>query len=570
MESLVGGDLKRMFTGSAVILRDKKEIINSLNVFPVPDGDTGVNMHLTLSFAVKQLGEDRRGERVGDVARCIAHNLLIGARGNSGVILSQLFRGFAKKLADNDAVDPRGFTRALQEGVDTAYQAVMKPVEGTMLTVARLAVQEATREAQRGAGFPALLEVLWRKGEEALQGTPELLPVLKEAGVVDAGGMGLCAIYEGFMKALQGHHYSIGDLEERPGDPRGEPAGGVPGQVSPAGEAALDYRYCTELLVKGSRLDAGTLQDSLAAQGDSLLVVGGGGILKVHVHTNNPGTVLEKCLLLGELSQVKIDNMQEQHQEFIPGDGTREGRDLPAPAGIFPGREGSTPVTRPEKPGGSVQIIAVSPGEGISNIFYSLGVSRVIQGGQTMNPSTEELLKAVEEIKAEKVIILPNNKNIILAARQARSLSKKEIQVVPSKTITQGLASLLYFNPALEDLEKNALLMAGGLGEVKSGQVTFAVKDSTYNGINIRNGSVIGLWEDQLEVTGESPAEVVSALVAKMLGEKDEVITLYYGQEIAEENARELSSRLQDLYPHCQVEYYFGGQPLYYYYISIE
>ncbi len=553
IQVLDGDALKKMFLAGAIRLNQKKHYIDSLNVFPVPDGDTGTNMSLTFNFAVQQL-DKLQENTVEKVAETIATGSLMGARGNSGVILSQLFRGFSRGLVGKEKADGVEFAKALQEGVRTAYKAVMKPVEGTMLTVAREAADAAFREAQLGTDFVALMEVFLQQSKETLKKTPQLLPVLKQAGVVDAGGEGLCVIYDGFLKSLQGFDFDLDIIEEVP--PERETAG-----VSL--EEEITFQYCTELLVKGSNLQSQALQEKLMDQGDSLLVVGEGEILKVHVHTNNPGIVLDICLKFGQLSQIKIDNMKEQHQEFS-GEGKKPPEENDFIQSFVPYSENG------EEKSTDIKIIAVSPGDGISEIFTSMGVSHIIEGGQTMNPSTEDFLQAIDRSNGQKIIILPNNKNIILAAEQSRDLSSKEVMVVPSKTIPQGISALMAFDPVQTEFADNFEAMKEALSQVKTGQVTYAVRDSSYDGKSIKNGSVIGLQENTLSIVGENPEEVVKKLIQEIYEEGDEIITLYYGNNITEDEADNLAQKLQVYYPDAEVEHYRGGQPLYYYFISVE
>ncbi len=553
IQALDGGTLKRMFLGGSILLNQRKQMIDSLNVFPVPDGDTGINMSLTLNFAVQQL-EQLQDNSVGKVAETIATGSLMGARGNSGVIMSQLFRGFSRGLEEKKEANQDEFSRALQEGVKTAYKAVMKPVEGTMLTVAREAADAAVRQVEKGGDFIFLMEELLRQSRQTLKKTPQMLPVLKQAGVVDAGGEGLCAIYEGFLKALQGYDFESHVIAEEKTEI--EVLEFLP-------DEEITFQYCTEFLVKGSDLQSENLQSKLVDQGDSLLVVGEGEVLKVHVHTNNPGIVLDICIGFGELSQIKIDNMKEQKRDFV-----REETHHNHSNDTFIANLSNTATENEESE--DIQIIAVSPGDGISEIFKSMGPTLIIEGGQTMNPSTEDFLQAINKSKAEHIIILPNNKNIILAAEQSRDLSTKEVVVVPSKTIPQGITALMAFDSLQKDINNNVLCMKESLTQVKTGQVTYAVRDSTYDGKAIKNGSVIGLEENTLKIVGKNIEEVVISLIQGLFEDNDEIITLYYGNSVTQEEAESLAQKLQKMFPQSEVEYYQGGQPLYYYFISVE
>ncbi|UNC92768.1 DAK2 domain-containing protein [Candidatus Contubernalis alkaliaceticus] len=553
IQVLEGINLKKMFLGGPILLNQKKQFIDSLNVFPVPDGDTGTNMSLTLNFAVQQL-EQLEDNSVGKVVETIATGSLMGARGNSGVIMSQLFRGFSRGVGEKKDITPEEFSRALQEGVKTAYKAVMKPVEGTMLTVAREAADAALRKAEMCGDFIPVMEDFLRQARQTLKKTPQMLPVLKQAGVVDAGGEGLCAIYEGFLKALQGYDFDSEVIAEEKTEIE---------VLQVLKNEEIIFQYCTELLVKGSNLQSEELQEKLMDLGDSLLVVGEGEILKVHVHTNNPGRVLDICIGFGELSQIKIDNMKEQKQEFVQEE-TNLSQDNDKLNNYYPN------INTEREAVGGIQIIAVSPGDGISEIFKSMGPTLIIEGGQTMNPSTEDFLQAIDKSKAEQLIILPNNKNIILAAEQSSKLSTKEVVVVPSKTIPQGITALMAFDSIEKDIDKNVYTMKESLSQVKTGQVTYAVRDSTYEGKAIKNGSVIGLEENTLKIVGQNTEEVVISLIQELFQDGDEIITLYYGKGVTKEEVEQLCQKLQNLFPQSEVEYYLGGQPLYYYFISVE
>lgn len=560
LQVLQGITLKKMFICACAVLEKKKNIINSLNVFPVPDGDTGTNMYLTLKSAIEQI-DKLESATAGEVAQSIANGSLMGARGNSGVILSQLFRGFARDLAGKDVVTTREFAVALQEGASTAYKAVMKPVEGTMLTVAWEAARSLAGKAEE-EDFEILMKELVDRAEESLEKTPQMLPVLKQAGVVDAGGKGLCAIYEGFFKTVQGNGFELEVankelelLEEEPVKQQ------VDSKSLEHSKEEIEFQYCTEFLLNGENLETEEIQELLRDEGDSLLVVGTGDMLRVHIHTNHPGRILEIGLGRGELSQIMIDNMKEQHKAFNETEFMEKGNN-PAEED-YDNNQDSAKINE-------VQVIAVSPGEGLNEIFKSLGVSQIIKGGQTMNPSTEDFLRAINNTPSNKIIILPNNKNIILAAEQSKELTSNEVEVVSSKTIPQGISALMQFNPFEKSVKENASNMKQALAHVKTGKVTYAVKETNFEGINVKNGSIIGFMEDILKIVGEDTEAVALSLIKEMHEKDDEIITLYYGSNIDEEEAKKLSEFLQEQYLECQIEYYRGGQPFYHYFISIE
>lgn len=530
--------LRRMLLAGATTLGMHIQEVNSLNVFPVPDGDTGTNMNLTVESASRELNKQGT-DSVPMVAEAIATGSLMGARGNSGVILSQLFRGFAKRLGTEIEVTPQVFAEALQEGVATAYKAVIKPVEGTILTVAKYSARAALKAARDAADLNTVLASALEEARATLKRTPDMLPVLKQAGVVDAGGKGLCYIYEGWLAYLEG----------RAADTAFQPIEAMPVQPE-VGQGELEYLYCTEFIVTGEQLDEQLFRNRLRDSGDSLLVVGTSGLIKVHIHTNNPGDVLAFALEQGkELQDIKIENMRLQHTEV---------RGVPA--------EKAEPAAETKQNG----VIAVASGAGLEEIFKSMGVDVVIVGGQTMNPSTEDFVTAIEELKAEQAVILPNNSNIILAATQASELTDKPTAVIPTKTIPQGLAALLHFDPEEEDLAKMAAAMEQGSKQVKSGQVTFAVRDSVFDGKPIAEGNILGIADGTIKVVGADVREAVLALVDNMLETDAEIVTLFYGEDVKREEAQEIANILCERYPEHEVELHPGGQPLYYYIIAVE
>ncbi len=538
MQQLTGADLKKMLITGARVLKNYREAINVLNTFPVPDGDTGTNMDLTMRSALAELDKVPE-DSVSSVAGALAMGSLLGARGNSGVILSQLFRGFARALEGRKVIGTREFAHALQEGVNTAYKAVMKPVEGTILTVAKESARAASQALGRGLGFIELMQEVVDQAADTLQRTPDMLPVLKEAGVVDSGGKGLLHIYEGFLFQLRGETVEIKEEDVLP-----EKTAVLRPQEFFRTED-IEFAYCTELMVRGERLNPDAIRDLISGLGDSVLAVGDEKVVKIHIHTNNPGQVLEKCLLHGSLHNLKIENMHDQHEEIL-----------------FEGKKATVPVD-------GIGVIAVSVGSGLAEIMGSLGVHMVINGGQTMNPSTEDFLQAIGELPQRQVIILPNNKNIILAAEQAKELSDREVRVVKTRSIPQGIAAMLAFNPE-SSLEENEACMAEAAKKIKSGQVTYAVCDSRINGKDIKEKDIIAILDEELVVVGSDVNQVAKDLVFKMVGENDEIITVYYGEPVDAGTAGLLRDELAAIYSDRDVELYEGGQPLYYYIISVE
>ena len=543
--SVVDGErFKRLVYAGLVWLRQHQEEINALNVFPVPDEDTGTNMMLTMQAAWEEVaGVDENN--VGKVAHRVAHGALMGARGNSGVILSQIWRGMARHLDNKEWLTASDLAAALEEGVRTAYKGVIRPVEGTILTVAREAAEEATLAAGRTTDLSVVLERAVRRAWDALARTPDLLPVLAEAGVVDAGGQGLCVILEGMMRALRG-------------EVMGESAAVATTVMGPAFAAEAvpeeEYGYDVQFLIVGQNLDVEAIRRDIDAMGTSTLVVGDSETVKVHVHVPDPGVPLSYAVRLGSLRDVVVEDMQAQYREFVRA---RE-QARPAPAMMVSGA-----------PPREVGVVAVVSGDGLEKVFMSLGASAVVPGGQTMNPSTEEILRVVESLPTPKVVILPNNGNIILAARQAQELSQKEVVVVPTRSIPQGVAALLAFNHQA-GLEENAETMERAAREVHTGEVTTATRDASLNGVQVRQGQIIGLQDDQLVVSGDTVDEVVEALLDRMGVADLEIVTLYYGAGVRQEEAEALAARLQEKYPDQTFEVVYGGQPHYFYILSAE
>lgn len=550
----INGDIfKEMLQGGQRWLEEKRAEVDALNVFPVPDGDTGTNMLLTLRSAVKEVEAVNPGS-LSSLAKAASTGSMMGARGNSGVILSQLLRGMAQYLEGREEASGSDLANALQSGVKTAYKAVMKPVEGTMLTVAREAAQAAVAAARREEKIIRIMEAVIRSGEEALSHTPELLPVLKKAGVVDAGGKGLLVIWQGMREALRS--YQEGG---RPASAAAEnlPLAEPPVEVSYPAED-LTYTYCTEAVIQGSGLPLDELREQLAELGDSLVVAGSEEVVRIHVHTNHPGLVLENCLRYGSISRVKIDNMREQHQQLLQtaaGDDRRSAGPPAAPAVDLP----------PNTTG----VVAVVAGAGLAEILQSLGVEQLVEGGQSMNPSIEDLVLAIDQVAGGEVLVLPNNSNVILAAEQASALTDKKVKVVPTRSFPQAIAAMIAFNPAAS-LEENCPAMLEAIERVRSGEVTFAVRDSQLGGVEIRAGQILGLSDGRIVAVGSTVPQVLEELVGHLVKTGSELITLYWGHQETEASAQQLAEKLRQRYPQAEVEVYFGGQPLYYYYLSVE
>ena len=540
----------KMFLAGAKNLEANKEWINELNVFPVPDGDTGTNMTLTIMSAAKEVA-GLETVNMETLAKAISSGSLRGARGNSGVILSQLLRGFTKGIRDTSEIDVITITEAFQKAVATAYKAVMKPKEGTILTVAKGFADKATELAlTENVEMEELLDSSLKYAEEVLAKTPEMLPVLKEAGVVDSGGQGLIQVLKGAFDAYLGKEvdYTI----EKP-ESTGEPA-----QADTRTEADIKFGYCTEFIImtKKPMQQAEELKFKafLESIGDSIVVVADEEIVKVHVHTNDQGVAITRALTYGELSHMKIDNMREEHREKLIKDAEKQ----------------EAAQVKPAMPHKEVGFISVSIGDGIGEIFKGLGVDYLIEGGQTMNPSTEDMLNAIAEVNADTIFIFPNNKNIILAANQAQALTEdKKIIVIPTKTVPQGIAAIISFDPtaSAEDNKEN---MKEALSMVKTGQITYAVRDTHIDDKEIKEGNIMGIGDDSILAVGEDIAEITKETIDLMADEETELISVYYGEDITEEDANALGEELQEKYPDCEVEVYEGGQPIYYYVVSVE
>lgn len=531
--SLTGQQFREMLIEASNLLDMQSEQINSLNIFPVPDGDTGTNMNLTLKAAVNELQKENDNS-IAKISAAAARGSLMGARGNSGVILSQIIRGIAQGLEGKNDASPIELAKALEKGVEIAYQAVMKPVEGTILTVAKDFAKAAALAAHRNTDIVGILEEAHHKGLNTLDRTPEMLPALKQAGVVDAGGKGLLIIYEGFLNILHQKQTTIEPTTTTTNI-------NIGANISEA-QTVGHFIYCTEFLIHANNISIDELKQQINDLGDSMLVVGADEMIKVHIHTNNPGMVLEFCLKLGSLHQIHINNMQEQMENVIK---TKESV---------------------QKPFG---VVAVVLGTGFKDIFTGLGVDELVDGGQTMNPSTEDLLKAVENVPADKVFLLPNNKNILLAAQQIPALTSKEIKVIPTKTIPQGISAMLSYEAA-NSFAVNNEKMLQNMDKLLTGEVTEAARDSKYGDFEIIDGDILGLNEEEIIAVGKNIKEVVSNLVTEMIGNSRELVTLYYGDNVNQKDADELINELTDQFPEIEFELHYGGQPHYFYTISVE
>lgn len=542
-----GNDLVRSLKAGCINLEHQRDAVDLLNVFPVPDGDTGTNMYLTLLSAVKE-GENNINQPVGKVAKAISRGSLMGARGNSGVILSQIFRGFARVLEGKDAADAMDLALALKAGSQTAYDAVMKPVEGTILTVVREVSAACEAEAQKGSDVIGILVAGIATGNATLAKTPSMLPILKEAGVVDSGGQGFMYFLEGLLQGLaQEKEIELGEYREKLA-PSGKKALGQGDQP-----ISLEYQYCNEVLIKGSGLKVDDIRDHLGPLGDSMLVVGDEEIVKVHIHSNHPGKVLETCLQFGQLSDIKINNMLEEVHEHI-----NNWKDQEEAAGTIDAEERK-----------QTGLVAVAAGDGIIAVLKSLGVDQVVEGGQTMNPSTEDLLNACNLVNADSVIILPNNSNVIMSAQQVTELSEKPVRIVPSRSVMQAISALIAYDPQ-GNVEELAQEMGEAVQAVRYAEVTYAVRDSHVNGLDIKEGDTIGLINDQVVLTAADPGEAVERLLDKMIEDEGLLITLFYGGAVSEAEAGDLAERLSARFEACEVEIHYGGQPHYSYLLSVE
>lgn len=554
--------LQRAFLAAARELEARKEWINELNVFPVPDGDTGTNMSLTILAAAKEVAA-LENPNMKDLARAISSGSLRGARGNSGVILSQLFRGFTKEIKNVDAIDTTTLANAMVRGTETAYKAVMKPKEGTILTVAKGMADKAMELAAQTDDILEMVEEVIRHGDYVLSQTPEMLPVLKQAGVVDSGGQGLMQVVKGGFEGLTG---KVSDFKIP-----GETVDLGPSRTEAVKRSEIDtadirFGYCTEFIINLEKEfgdeDEQVFKSYLESIGDSLVVVSDDEIVKVHVHTNHPGLAFEKALTFGSLSRMKVDNMREEHEERLIKDAEKLAREQKAQAkAVEP-----EPAAERKKYG----FIAVSCGEGLSEIFKGIGADYLIEGGQTMNPSTEDMLNAIDKVSADNIFILPNNKNIILAAQQASSLVEdKNIIVIPSKTVPQGITALVNFMPDLSVTE-NVDNMEREMGSVKTAQITYAVRTTNIDGMDIEQGDIMGLGDHGMLAVGKSVEGTAMAALKAMIDENSELVTIYYGSDIGEEDAERMADQARAEFPDAEIELQCGGQPIYYYLISVE
>lgn len=572
ISTIDAGMLKNAFLAGAKGLEAKKDWINELNVFPVPDGDTGTNMTLTIMAAAKEVAE-LENPTMDQLAKAISSGSLRGARGNSGVILSQLLRGFTKEIKAVEEIDTTILANAMVRGTETAYKAVMKPKEGTILTVAKAMADKGLEMASQTDDIEEFVKQVIEYGDYVLSQTPEMLPVLKQAGVVDSGGQGLMQVVKGAVDGLLGKTVDF-SLDTVP-DSGNRPAAGEKAARGAArtdiDTADIKFGYCTEFIINLEKVytdkDETELKSYLESIGDSLVVVSDDEIVKVHVHTNHPGLAFEKALAFGSLSRMKIDNMREEHQERVIQDSERLAREQASGE-----QEDKDKATGEEAPSERREygFIAVSSGEGLSDIFRGIGADCLIEGGQTMNPSTEDMLKAIERVNAENIFILPNNKNIIMAAQQARDLTEdKNIIVIPSRTVPQGITALVNFMPDLGP-EENTQTMTEEMGNVRTAQITYAVRTTNIDGIDIEEGDIMALGDHGMLAVGKSVDAVALDAMKEMLDEECELVTIYYGADVSEHEADTLRDQAQEQYPDKEIELQYGGQPIYYYLISAE
>ncbi|MGG1418597.1 DAK2 domain-containing protein [Bacillus subtilis] len=551
IRTLNGRTFAEMIVAGAQNLSQNASAVDALNVFPVPDGDTGTNMNLSMTSGAREV-EQMDTDDIGKVGSALSKGLLMGARGNSGVILSQLFRGFSKSIETKKEINALEFAAALQAGVDMAYKAVMKPVEGTILTVAKDAAKKAMILAEKETDITALMTAVTEEAEASLNRTPELLPVLKEVGVVDSGGKGLLCVYEGFLASLKGETVPqkavLPSLDDMVNAEHHKSA------QSMMNTEDIEFGFCTEVMVRLDQtkreFDEGTFRQDLSQFGDSLLVIADESLAKVHIHAEEPGNVLNYAQHYGELIKIKIENMREQHTSIISQDSKPTDNETP-------------PAKQP------YGIVTVAMGEGISDLFKSIGASVVIEGGQTMNPSTEDIVDAVKSVNAETVFILPNNSNIIMAANQAASVVDEQVFVIPAKTVPQGMSALLAFNPD-QEAEANEANMLSAIQQVKSGQVTYSVRDTHIDGKDIKKGDFMGILNGTIIGTSENQLSAAKMLLSEMIGEDDEIVTILYGEDASQEEAEQLEAFLSEKYEEIEVEIHNGKQPLYSYIVSAE
>ena len=543
---------RKMFLAGAANLEAKKEFINELNVFPVPDGDTGTNMTLTIMSAAKEVQSLENADML-TIAKAISSGSLRGARGNSGVILSQLLRGFTKEIREHKEIDAVILAKACERATATAYKAVMKPKEGTILTVAKGISRKAEELAETTEDLEVFIPEVIKYAEEVLAQTPEMLPVLKEAGVVDSGGQGLLEVIHGAYDAFLGKEIDYAAIEASGGTKMVKP--------SQQAEADIKFGYCTEFIIMTEKeftdKNEAEFKAYLESIGDSIVCVADDDIVKIHVHTNDPGLAIQKALTYGQLSRMKIDNMREEHQEKLIKDAEKAAAQ----------QASEKKKKEPRKP---VGFIAVSIGEGMNGIFRELGADYIIEGGQTMNPSTDDMLSAIDEVNADHIFILPNNKNIILAANQAQSLTDdKDIIVIPTKTVPQGITAIISYMPEA-DVDTNIEALEEAIKNVKTGQVTYAVRDTHIDDKEIHEGDIMGIGDRGILAVGESVEETTKEMLAQLVDEESELISLYFGQDVLEEDAENFAQEVEELYPDVDVDVHMGGQPIYYYVLSVE
>ncbi|WP_299087068.1 DAK2 domain-containing protein [uncultured Metabacillus sp.] len=529
------------------------KLVDALNVFPVPDGDTGTNMNLSMTSGAKEV-ENNQSDHIGKVGHALSKGLLMGARGNSGVILSQLFRGFSKSIESKAEINSMEFAYALQAGVDTAYKAVMKPVEGTILTVAKDAAKAAVLAAETESSIDKLMEVTLKEADASLKRTPDLLPVLKEVGVVDSGGQGLVFVYEGFLAALKGDKLSTTKVSTPSMDElvNAEHHKSVQSHIN---TEDIEFGYCTEFMVRFEEgktpFDEEKFRSDLSQFGDSLLVIADDELAKVHIHAEYPGEVLSYGQKYGNLINMKIENMRQQHSNIV-GEKTK-----------------AAPKAESKQEKMKYGIVAVSMGKGIADLFRSIGANEVIEGGQTMNPSTEDIVQAIKDVHAENIIILPNNSNIVMAAQQAATVAEENVIVIPSKTVPQGIAALLAFNPTAEPNDVSAA-MNEALNSVKSGQITYAVRDTNIEGLDISKGDFMGILEGKIVITDKTQLSASKKLLTEMVSDEDEILTIIQGEDASEEDLEQLVQFIEEQFEDIEVETHKGDQPLYSFIFSVE
>lgn len=545
-ENISGEHFYAMMQNASNRLESQSDYVNSLNVFPVPDGDTGTNMSMTFKASVKEI-DGFNSDNIGEVSKKLSKGALMGARGNSGVILSQILRGISKGLEGKATVSVKEFAAAIEEGSKAAYKAVMRPTEGTILTIIRTAGEVAM--ASHSNCMEDLMVEICKECKIMLDKTPEMLPALKKAKVVDSGGMGLLIILEGMLEALKN------DLKiEMPE----KSTSGKSAEISAQGTVNADeikFGYCTEFIILGDANKANEFRDEIESLGDSMIVVGYEDVIKVHIHTNDPGKVLQKAVTIGELSKIKIDNMREEHRHMV------------ANAEDFARAEEA--IVEDESEAKKYAFISVAMGSGMKDIFKDLGVDYVIEGGQTMNPSTQDMVDAINKLNAEHIFILPNNKNIIMAANQAAEVSDKDIRVIPTKTIPQGITCITMFN-AEEDVDTNEAELKEVMENVQSASVTYAVRDTEMDGLEIKEGNILGLLEGKIEEVGENPYDVAKDLLDKMCNDDSELITIFYGSDCKEDEVESFIASIEEKYSDYDVQCYKGDQPLYYFIMAVE